>query len=124
MMYQSHHKQVHTTELVVGFIDGTAHSRTQTGGNVADICERVQRISRRRHKAPLSVKVQFDVLNPVSHTGASVMLWKVLNVPVARRAPMVEIIDSVHDRSGLSTLRRHAEIVTRHDQRHFNAIMN
>jgi hypothetical protein len=124
MMYQSPNEQVHTAELVVAFIDGTAHARIPTGANVADICERVRRFSRQRHKAPLSVKVQFDVLNPDSHTAASVMLRTVLSVPVARRTPKVEIIDSAHGQSGLSALRRLAEIVASHDQRHFNAIMN
>jgi hypothetical protein len=124
MMYQSHHNQLPAAELVVAFIDGTAHSRIPTGANVADICERVRRVSRRRQKVPLSVKVQFDVLNPDIHTGASVMLRKVLNLPVARQTPKVEIIDSAHDQSGSSALRRYAEIVARHDQRNFNAIMN
>jgi hypothetical protein len=124
MMYQSHHNHLPTAELVVAFIDGTAHSRIPTGVNVADICERVQRLSRRRQKAPLSVKVQFDVLNPDIHAGASVMLRKVLNVLVARQTPKVEIMNSAHDQSGLSALRRHAEIVASHDQRDFNAIMN
>ena len=124
MMYQSPNQQVHTAELVVAFIDGTAHSRIPTGANVADICERVRRFSRQRQKAPLSVKVQFDVLNPDSYTGASVMLRTVLNVPVARRTRQVEIINSAHDQSGLSAQRRHAEIVASHDRRHFNAIMN
>jgi hypothetical protein len=81
-MFQSHHNQLPTAELVVAFIDGTAHARIPTGINVTDICERVRRLSRRRQNTPLSVKVHFDVLNPESQTGASGMLRKVLNVPV------------------------------------------
>ena len=121
-MFQSHHNQLPTAELVVAIIDGTAHSRIPTGANVADICERVRCASRRRQKPPLFVKVKFDVLNPDSHTGASVMLRKVLNVPVAPPAK-VEIIDSTHGQSGSSALRRQAGIVGSHDQRRFNAIM-
>jgi putative transposase len=47
-----------------------------------------------------------------------------LNVALARRTPRVEIMNSAPDQSGLSALRRHAENVASHDQRHFNAIMN